>query len=650
MFVYILRTAPFLRIVIPFIAGIIWPLPLLYILPAAFFLLILYVGIACMPVWWRFRLHAYSGVILQLLLVGLGSLLVHATEKYKHHLINPAPDQVLAGTIVVPVQSSHYGYRAIIELQTHEQLLIYFPPDSIVMAIQEGDRLLFNGQVQAITFSGNPGSFNYREYCANRYIYQQVHLQSGHWRHISMPKSFLLRCRNSCLRIINTYIGGREAGLAAALLIGYRYDLDKDMVNDYMQTGIVHIIAISGMHLALIYACLLWCLQWLPVPAFKGMLIIIVIWGFTLLTGASASVLRAAVMLTVVTIGKFILDRESSTYNQLALSAFLLLCYDPGLIKDVGFQLSYLAVLGILLLNKPLYDLLSFKSYWQRKLWEATALSIAAQVVTFPVCLYLFGQFPLYFLPANLVAVPLSTLILYGEMLLLCVQHHYLGACLQWLLKMMNSIVSWIGHLPGALITGLHISVYGVVALYVCIGALLAGRRGVLFILGVLCLWSLMVLPGSLHRQRQRVMIVYNQPRHTGIDFIQGRVVQFVGDDSISAEMIGAARAFYEADTGRLPGFEQLGHFICCGNKRLVVVDSALPAGVPTKKFKTDYLLLSHNPHVAIKDLQGFYDADCYIFDASSSHRRIEEWKSECYALTLRFLSVPDQGAYVVNF
>ncbi|WP_343669470.1 ComEC/Rec2 family competence protein [Chitinophaga sp.] len=646
MFVYILKTAPFLRIVIPFMLGIIWPIPLLYVLPAGFFLLILHVGIGYLPLWARFRLDAYRGIILQLLLVCIGCLLVDAKEQYKHHLIKPRPDEVLVGIIAAPVQSSQYGYRTIIKLETKEQLLIYFPPDSAVMAIQEGDRLLFKGAVQLISFSGNPGSFNYREYCAARYIYQQVHLQEGHWRHIVMPKSFLLRCRNSCLQIINQYIGGREGGLAAALLIGYRYDLDREMVNDYMQTGIVHIIAISGMHLALIYASLIWGLQWLPFPSLKGVLIIVVVWGFTLLTGASASVLRAAVMLTVVTIGKFFLDRDSSTYNQLALSAFLLLCYDPALIKDVGFQLSYLAVLGILLLNKPF----SSQSYWLRKMGEAITIAVAAQAITFPLCLYLFGQFPLYFLPANLIAVPLSTLILYGEILLLCVQAHWLGTCLQWLLTMMNTIVAWIGHLPGAVISGLHISVYGVLALYVCIGALLAGKKGVVYIMGAICLWSLIVLPGRLQKQRQRVMIVYNQPRHTGIDFIQGSVVQFAGDDSISANMLRAARTFYEADTGRLVGFEQLGHFICCGNKRLVIVDGALPAGRPAKKFRTDYLLLSHNPRVAIKDLQGFYDVGCYIFDASSSHSRIEKWKSECYALTLRFFSVPDQGAYVVNF
>lgn len=650
MFVYILRTAPFLRIVIPFMAGIIWPIPLFYILPAALLLLTIHVGISYTPLWVRFRLNAYSGLMLQLLLACTGSLLVSAKQQYKYHLIKSAPDLVLVGTIAMPVQQSHYGYKTVVELQTKEQMLVYFPPDSAVMVMQEGDRLLFNGHVQPVSFSGNPGAFNYRDYCATRYIYQQVHLQARHWRHIPMPKSFLLRCRNSCLQIINTYIGGREAGLAAALLIGYRYGLDKEMVNDYMQTGIVHIIAISGMHLALIYGCLIWCFQWLPVRIVKGLLVIVIIWGFTLLTGAAASVLRAAVMLTIVTIGKLILDRGSSTYNQLALSAFLLLCYDPAFISDAGFQLSYLAVSGILILNKPLYQLFSLKYIWLRKIWEAAALAIAAQVVTFPLCLYLFGQFPLYFLPANLLAVPLSTLILYGEILLLCVHAHWLGACLRWLLLLMNYIVAYIGHLPGALISGLQISVYGVVALYVCIGGILAGKRGVLFISGALCLWSLATLPERLQEYRQRRMIVYNQPRHTGIDFIQGHVVQFVGDDSISVAMLQTARAFYKADTGRLIGFEQRGHFICCGNKRVVIVDSALPAGRPTKKFKTDYLLLSHNPRVSIKDLQGFFEAGCYIFDASSSRSRIEEWKSECYTLTLRFLSVPDQGAYVVNF
>lgn len=654
MFVYILKTAPFLRIVIPFIIGILWqyqqPLSLFPVICAACTLLILHVVAGYLPLQWRFKLDAYRCLLLQLLIFCTGCMLVHARNSMRH----PVQQPVMTGIIAMPVLPSQYGYRTAITLPDKLQILVYFPPDSAVASIKEGDQLLFNGVLQPVSYTGNPGSFNYRAYCADRNIFSQVHLQQGHYKHIPMSPGFLLRCRNSCLKIIDTYIGGREAGLAAALLIGYRYGLDKELVNDYMQTGIVHIIAISGMHLALIYGSLLWCLQWLPAPRFysilKGMLIIVLLWGFTLLTGASASVLRAAVMFTVVTIGKFFLDRESSAYNQLALSAFLLLCYDPAFIKDIGFQLSYLAVLGIMICNKRLYNTLSFKRTWQQKIWEATALAIAAQAVTLPLCLYHFGQFPLYFLPANLLAVPLSTVILYAEMILMCVQTQWLGTSLQWMMMVMNTVIAWIGHLPGALITGLHVSVYGMMALYVCLGGMLAGRKGIPVIIGGICLWALSTLPERVQRRQQQVMIVYNQPRHTGIDFISGHVAQFAGDDSIATDMVQAARVFYDADTGRMTQFEQVGHFICCGKRRLVIVDSALPATGTTKKFRTDYLLLSHNPRVAIKDLDRFFEVGCYIFDASSSRSRIQEWKSECNALTLRFFSVPDQGAYVVNF
>jgi competence protein ComEC len=654
MFVYIFKTAPFLRIVIPFIVGILWqyqkPLPLFPVICVVGILLVIHVLVGYLPLWWRFKLDPYRGILLQLVIFCTGCMLVNARTRICH----PVQQPIMTGIIAMPVLPSQYGSRTTVTLPGKVQLLVYFPPDSNVVLMKEGDKLLFNGVLQPVSYSGNPGSFNYRAYCADRHIYHQVHLQKGHYKAIPMAPGFLLRCRNSCLKIIDTYIGGREAGLAAALLIGYRYGLDKEMVNDYMQTGIVHIIAISGMHLALIYGSLLWCLQWLPAQRFysilKGILIIILLWGFTLLTGASASVLRAAVMFTVVTIGKFFLDRESSTYNQLALSAFLLLCYDPAFIRDIGFQLSYLAVLGIMICNKRLYKVLSFKRTWLRKIWEASALAIAAQAVTFPLCLYHFGQFPLYFLPANLLAVPLSTVILYAEMVLMCVQTHWLGACLQWLMMVMNMVIAWIGHLPGALILGLHISVYGMMALYVCLGGMLAGRKGIPVIIGAICLWSLSALPVRLQRQRQQLMVVYNQSRHTGVDFIRGHVAQFAGDDSIATDMVQAARAFYAADTGRLCGFEQVGHFICCGNRRLVIVDSALPASGTTKKFRTDYLLLSHNPRVAIKDLDRFFEVGCYIFDASSSRSRIQEWKSECKALTLRFFSVPDQGPYVVNF
>lgn len=207
-------------------------------------------------------------------------------------------------------------------------------------------------------------------------------------------------------------------GIAEALLIGHTNDLDKDLVQAYSNTGVVHIIAISGMHLALIYGLLVWLFARIPLvnksKIAQVVLILCCLWLFSLLTGAASSVLRSAVMFTFIAVGKN-LSKQSSIYNSLAASAFVMLCYNPYFLWDVGFQLSYLAVIGIIIFQKSIYKWVYIKNKWVNKIWQLMAVSLPAQVLTFPVCIYYFHQFPNLFLITNIIAVPLSGVILFAE-------------------------------------------------------------------------------------------------------------------------------------------------------------------------------------------------------------------------------------------
>jgi competence protein ComEC len=208
----------------------------------------------------------------------------------------------------------------------------------------------------------------------------------------------------------NGYRDETETGVAEALLIGYRDDLDKDLVRAYSNTGVVHIIAISGLHLGMIYGLMLLLLK--PFRKYKWMrwakplLILLVLWGFSLLAGAAASILRSVVMFSFIVIGES-LGRKTNIYNTLAASAFCLLVYNPYFFWDVGFQLSYTAVLSIVLFMKPVYQWLYFKNKLLNAIWQLNAITLAAQVLTLPVILYYFHQFPNLFLFTNFVAVPL---------------------------------------------------------------------------------------------------------------------------------------------------------------------------------------------------------------------------------------------------
>ncbi|MBW8686278.1 ComEC family competence protein [Chitinophaga sp. B61] len=641
----------------------------------------------------RYRFGWLQGLALQLLVVCAGFLLVYLTDVRHHrHYFEQwiKPGDLLLVSIAEPVQqkgrrlkttaSVRYIIRGNTRMAVQGKLLVYLAADSAAMRLQEGSQLLIDSRPDIIARSGNPGAFDYRQYCYLQQIYRQVYVSAGYWWLLQPDdsnrlKKWLIQSRGYCLQVLQQYIGGREYGLAAALLIGYRYDLDRELVQDYTNTGIVHIIAVSGMHLALIYGALLWILGWWPAHRYatiiKGLLIIVLLWAFTLLTGSTASVLRATVMFTFLTIGRFILYRHTNVYNTLAASAFLLLCYEPRLLADVGFQLSYLAVAGIVVCYKWLYIQLQFKRRWLDRLWDMTALTLAAQVFTLPVCLYYFHQFPIYFLPANMIAVPLSTVVLYGEIgLLLSATIPFIakvtGTCLKLMMLGMNKVTALIGDMPGALLTGIDIHLFSVLCLYVCISALLLWRmhewrQGLLvFFAGCAC-WSAGSMYLRLTEQHQHKMVVYNIPGNTVIDVIQGKVVlklagQRLKDSLYERHLLPAYRQ-YGVSSVRTSGSEAGGalafpgfRVFMVGGKRLVVVDSMIQQVYPKKKFRTDYLLLSHNPRVDIRQLERIFTVGEYIFDASSSLRNIQRWKSDCYMLTLRFFSVPDQGAYVVNF
>ena len=558
-------------------------------------------------------------------------------------------------------------------LRANGKLLLYFQRDSAAMKLTCGDIVLICGELRPVSSCGNPGAFDYRHYCAAKQIFHQAFIRAGYWKRSSLRAGgrsarCLLPARNWCIRTLQRYLGkGPEAALAAALLIGYRYDLDKDMVQAYTNAGVVHIIAISGMHLALIYSSLLWLLQWWPVHRYSGLikmlLICVLLWGFTLLAGAAASILRAAVMFTVIAAGELLLRRYTNIYNTLAASAFLLLCYDPWLLLDAGFQLSYLAVLGILLCYRPLYELWAIPWWWLDKLWQAAAVSLAAQALTLPVCLYYFHQFPNLFLPANLVIVTLSTIILYGLILVLLlspfpIAAHYTGIALRYLISWMNQLAVFIESLPYAVTNHIYMPLYATVFAYMMMAALLAlwlGRwkQGMIAVLVVGLCWSGVYATDVILAQERRMMIVYNVPGYTAIDIIRERRLQFAGDTgllynkALAERYLQPSRQRYHLKgnlTQALQGFKTP------GGLSLVIVDSTWRPFVPLKKFHTDYLLLSHHPKLSIMQLKDMFVFKMIIFDASNPLWQIQQWKNDCSALTLRCFSVPDQGAYLINF
>ena len=290
---------------------------------------------------------------------------------------------------------------------------------------------------------------------------------------LDRSKTYFLAQRAKLLdRLSESGVDGSVYAVVAAMTLGDKSQLTKELRDTYAVSGASHILALSGLHLGIIYTLLSLLLSRRRWQVISQVVIIVCIWLFVFLVGMSASVVRSAVMITVyalLSLG----HRDKMSVNTLAFAAIVMLLFNPKSLFDVGFQLSFMAVLAILLF----YPL--FESVWSQQflfghrlfrwLWTTLAVSCAAQIGVAPLIAYYFGRFSCYFLLTNLVVVPAATLILYLSLLVLLIPS--LAYLLVYIVDVLNQLLLWITMLPGASIEGLHPTLLQVWMTYVIIGA-----------------------------------------------------------------------------------------------------------------------------------------------------------------------------------
>ncbi|GHT53510.1 hypothetical protein AGMMS49982_16620 [Bacteroidia bacterium] len=225
-----------------------------------------------------------------------------------------------------------------------------------------------------------------------------------------------LNVRRACLAKLQEIIPNHASyGIAAAMMFGDRRDLDADLKQSFANIGAAHILAISGTHFTILFGMLYYLLTFLGNSRRAKMLrhgvMLPLIWGFAFMTGFSPSVFRAALMMSLWAVGDAFSFR-SLTLNTVATAAFFMLLYEPFYLFDVGFQLSFLAVVSIVLINPPLVRLYQSRNPLLRYVWEICCVSVAAQIGVLPLTVYYFHQFPVLFLATNILLLPLSSILI----------------------------------------------------------------------------------------------------------------------------------------------------------------------------------------------------------------------------------------------
>ena len=456
-----------------------------------------------------------------------------------------APIKVNSKTITLTAEVSSITLDSI-NFITSGKSLFYLKKDSSSLQILPGDLLqLYNLSLDTVAFYNNPGQFDYSKYLR----FNQIHYLSfiKKWDNQGLVfnlKRYPTILRNKALSLFKSNISDKEhLAVINALVLGYKDELSNSTKLSFSSTGAMHVLAVSGLHVGIIFYILHGVFGLFTFyqrnQTLRNVLVLAGIWLYAMITGMSPSVIRATTMLTFFIVAK-IMNRQTNIFNVLAASAILLLVFDPFLIMKVGFQLSYLAVLGILFLQPKIEKLISPKSWILKKIWTISCVSIAAQITTFPLGLLYFHQFPNYFLMSNLTVIPAAFIILIlGILILVFSFSSWVLTVLVFLMKYILSsllyVVHFIEEIPGALSQGYSISIFETFLIYAFLLSFIICVKYNRQWLYVLCI-SLFIcflaidMKEDLNLKKLNRLVIYNVPNHFGMDLINGSNHYFIGD------------------------------------------------------------------------------------------------------------------------
>ncbi len=703
------RPYPLLRLVLPFLAGIISGISLdspgevkgwMLFLPAG-----LLISLQIFPqIFPQYRLRWITGILINafLLLAGYNLTCINRTSNQRGYLgLNP--DGLFVAMVAEPPAVRNGSFKVLLGIKYRRgndgwevvrgRAVGYLKCKSGGKSLQFGDHILLHAGFSPIKDNSNPHAFNYFRYLANKNINHQVFVDHNSWTIINIRSDWMVRkvafqMRDYLLNVLRVNeVKGREFAVASALLLGYVAELDAGLRHDYAASGAMHILSVSGMHVGIIYIFLEFLLGFLnkrkALRFLKAAILLIFIWFYAMLTGLSPCVFRSAAMLSLPIVAKS-MNRTPDMFNIIAASIFLILALDPFLLLDVGFQLSYLAVAGIVILYKPIYDLYVTSAWFPDKVWSILAVSIAAQVATLPITLYTFHQFPNYFMLTNIFVVPLSSLIIYAGILLLAagavpVLSFICAKALIGLVWLLNYIIHFIEQLPHSTTQGIFISSTEMVVLYLIIGFLflfLTRRRipWLFMFLGTCIALNLSFMQFKFDRLKNNGFMVYNAYRTACYQFTcQDRAVSFYsGSDQkqVSADKINSEITRSELDArgikfhraywlGMKRNHRQIsasqwdvyksGNFFEFSGKRMVILSTSIPTCLD-EGICVDYLILSGNPKIRISDAVKTFHPQQIIIDATNSRMRTLQWLQEARAQQVECHSVTHDGAFVKEF
>jgi competence protein ComEC len=529
--------------------------------------------------------------------------------------------------------------------------------DSLAQTLAYGDEVLIPANYTLVDPPFNPAEFNYKQYLTHQNIYYQSFLY-GH-KYVILANDagnpivvYALKLRQKLVKKLKANMHNPDAiAVASTMLLGYRADLSNDVLQAYSSTGTVYVLTVSGSQVAIIYFLLTYALSFLSRHKYgkllRATIIIGVLWYYALLTGFSPTICRAVLVVSMIVIGKTY-NRYINTLNILAFSAFVLLLYDPYLITEVGFQLAFLAVGGLIVLRPIVYNWLNFKNKFADKLWAICSVSIAAQIITFPLSAFYFHQFPVYFLVSNVLVVIPAAIIMYTGILYLLLPQigfvpNYLGWILEKIILLMNKGLSYIEQFPLSTINKIWLNTAEYLLLYAIIISLfyfLYDRKIWLLRLSLCCLLLLSISFSykKIASANTHSIAFLNMRSHMGIVMRNGNQAIVLSDLSDTNKNYSYSIQPY-LDSCKLTDVTiynpkqnvnsnyalKRSNLIQFFDKRILLFDKSVSNCTLNSKLAADYIYITGNPYSNFNNINKNYTYRQLVVSAANSDRFVNQ-------------------------
>ena len=563
----------------------------------------------------------------------------------------------------IKATDSYFNYYATVQEinrhQTSDKILLKIPKDK--PQPQPGDRiqlLIDKSQIQFIPKAHNPYGFDYRRFMKHLGIYHQINLKNAVYQIVTGTNFNLTRRITGLKNRIKTgfkqHLSPDAFALAMALLLGERQELSPDIYLNFQATGTVHILAISGLHIGILLLFLNFLFK--PVKRYSTAIFLVLtigfLWFYAFLTGFSPSVLRAVIMFSFLQIG-LQSKRKTNIFNSLFMAALVMLLINPGYLYQVGFQMSFAAVLSIVSFYPVFSRWLPVKNKILKYFSDLFWVSLSAQLGVLPLSLYYFHQFPGYFLLANLLSIPLLFLILFTGFVLMLfslfhINFYYPYYLLDFLLDLLLSINKYIAGLPYSLIQNIRFSglllatsFLGAIALYYFLSRPKVYRHW-LWLGSWILLFEGIIFYQKYERLHQQNFYVFHQYKTPVVAISNAENIDVFQDKKQIDKYLqkNLNLQFKHIKYDDLPFYQTF------GSNKILHIDSL---GIyKFRDLKPDIIVLHNSPKINMDRLILHLQPKIIVADGSNYPSYIRHWQQSAQKYHIKFYDVNKKGAFIL--